>query len=344
MKKIILGLCTILMVACSEEEIPQTPAVNSLDGVSTVVIGEGTNEGLARNASCKGQLALRFQDEAALEKFKLKLSEMSSEERRQAVDKYGITTLHDLAEQADKELDAIGSRAASDGEFRALYAEYKQKYEGYLLTNPTDSTDLTLYVPDGDNVESYIGNTNGLYMVGDKVENTNLKQEVAKSVLRMANVSTTSEAPVNTSVYSPKKHKRVYFSAHMEGIYLWVAMSCKKKMWYGWKNDSDRAYYFEPYLSSNVAYVDVGKYGQDVETERLPRYVCNKNVGNGFSFILGKLKGSFPITGKFYTWTDMTSEHDAKGNEITEKLNGQVVPKCIKAKAHVVAINLTDVH
>lgn len=332
------------MVACSEEDISQVSTASSSGGITTVLISGNSRGASARRTSGKGQLALCFQDEATLEKFKTELSNMSSDEREHTISKYGVANLHTLAAEADKELEEIGTNATSEEDFRARYAEYKQKYDGFLLADPKDSTDLSLYVPDGDNIESYIGNTNGFYMVGGKIESVNLKHEVSKAVLLMSNAAPTAGEPTNTSVYSPKKHKRVYFSAYMQGIYLWVSMSCKKKMWYGWKNDPDRSYYFDPYLSSNFAYLTSGKYGQDVEMGRLPRYIFNNNTKNGFSIILGKLKGAFPITGEFYTWTDMTSEHDANGNDITEKINGYVVPKCLKSKAHVVKINLTNVH
>lgn len=340
MRKILLGLCAVLMTACNSEEFSGEAVSNSSDGIRTAVIpcnGNGTS--VARSAG--RQTVLQFKDSLTLEKFKAELGQMSNEEKMATVGKYGITTLHELAVSADDELEDIGNTATSEEQFRILYAAYKEKYAGLLMSNTSDTTDLTLYVPDEDNVETFIGNANGLYMVGNEVVKSNVRYSLSPSILRMSNAAATdSTTPVNTFCYSPKKHKRVYFDAYLTGgTYLWVKMHCKKKMWYGWKNDPDRSYYFDSYLN-NFAYLGAGKYGQEIETVRLPRYIFNKNVKNGFCINLGKLKGTAPITGLFYTWTDMTSEHDANGNDILETIEGCRVPKCMKSKAQIVNIYL----
>ena len=110
-------------------------------------------------------------------------------------------------------------------------------------------------------------------------------------------------------------------------------MFCKKKMWYGWKNDPHRSYYFDTYFGMNFSYLMLGKYGQEIVTSRLPRFVFNRNVKRGFSIILGKVTSGYTLSGEIHTWTDMTSERDAKGKEIIISDKGYSYPKCIEVNS-----------
>lgn len=60
----------------------------------------------------------------------------------------------------------------------------------------------------------------------------------------------------------------------------------------------------------------------------------------GLILFLERLLVEMALTGKFHTWTDLTSEHDANGKDQTEVINGHVVPKCLIGKAHIININL----
>lgn len=341
MKKLLLLVSCTLMMACSNDEFSIKHSENSLNEISTVMVrGENVYEMGTRAILDDTQPALRFKDNNALLRFEAKLNDLSDDEKIAIVSKYGISTLHDIAKAADEELELLGQSASSEEEFRELYAKYKQKYDGILISNDIDKSDLTLYVPEEDNVKSYISNVNQIYVVGDKVVKANLNDNLSESMVRLSSTTTTaSTLPINTSVYSPKSGKKVYFDAYMVGIRMWVKMHCKKKMWYGWKNDPAREYFFDSHVN-NFVYLGKGQYGQEVETPRLPRYIFNNNVKEGFNIILGRSSSNANITGEIYTWTDMTSEHDADGKDITEKLDGYIVPKCLKSKAHIIMINL----
>ncbi len=341
MKKILFAFLTVFTVACNEGGFNLEPNEPSLQNeVSTVYVnGYQINKSRTR-ANAEDQPALRFKDYNALEKFKAELNEIPDSAKIAVINKYGITSLHNIALIADSELEDIGNSANSEPEFRKLYKQYKSKYERWLIPNEIDTTDLTLYVPDEDNLMSYIANSNMVYVVGDKVLTVSLDKSLSESMTRLSKASVNSSAtPTNTSVFSPKKGKKIYFDAYMTNIRMKVKMHCTKKMWYGWKNDPHRSYYFDSYLSQNFVYLGIGQYGQEAIAPRLPRYVFNKNVSNGFDIILGKTNGGV-ISGEIYTWTDRTSEHDANGNDITETIQGIVVPKCLKSKAHIIKINL----
>ncbi len=348
MKKKSFALSTamfaIILGACNNDELAMQQVSNHYpsDNVSTIWINDGLICNTRVETTDEKQLALRFKDFSSLENFKNKLNEVTDEEKLQIINNYGISTLHNIATIADEELEKIGNSASSESEFRMLYESYKQKYANYLITNYIDKTDLTLYVPDEDNIESYISNTNGFYVVGEQVIKANLNNQLSESITRLSKAAITpnSNTPVNTSVFSPKKKKKVYFDAYMVNVHMRVKMHCKKKMWYGWKNDPHRHYYFDPSLSSNFSFLSIGQSGQEIVVSPLPRYVFNNGVDNGFDIILGKINSGSSITGEIYTWTDMTSEHDANGNELTEVLNGLIVPKCLKSRAHVVRIDL----
>ena len=147
-----------------------------------------------------------------------------------------------------------------------------------------------------------------------------------------------TDVSVNAFIDTPKKGKRVYFNSYLRGNRLWVKMFCKKKMWYGWKNDPHRSYYFDTYFGMNFSYLMLGKYGQEIVTSRLPRFVFNRNVKRGFSIILGKVTSGYTLSGEIHTWTDMTSERDAKGKEIIISDKGYSYPKCIEVNSKIVKI------
>ena len=95
----------------------------------------------------------------------------------------GVSTLHEIALQADDELEKIGNTAMSEKQFRNLYEKYKAKCNGILVSNPLDEYDLSLYVPDGDNIDSYIANTNGVYVVGNRVVKVDLGNDVSETIV-----------------------------------------------------------------------------------------------------------------------------------------------------------------
>lgn len=345
MKKLFFLMCVTMFGACNNEEEVQISKVEQPSSIKAVLIPVQQTGNLVTRGVGDGEYALSFDSEGRFQEFKEKLSSISDNEKLELVNQFGVRNLHNLAAEADDELESIGTKANSEGEFRQSYEEYKKKYEGILIPNNIDANDLSLYVPDEDNVETFIGNQNGMYVIDGEIKRINIRKDLAESVAKatqslLSDRANAKSIDVNTSTYRPMKNKEIYFNAYMRGGRLWVKMSAKKKMWYGWKNDPHRSYYFDSFLSPNFSYLAQGQYGQEVIAPRLPRYIFNNNVKNGFNIILGKITGGNALTGKFHTWTDLTSEHDANGKDQTEVINGHVVPKCLIGKAHIININL----
>jgi hypothetical protein len=344
--KIFLVLMFVVMIAaCDNDEQLSVKTGNALPAVSTVIVSNGEIvHSQTRASDAMGQPALIFKDSESLRSFKQSFENETEEERIKSVEALGVNTLHEMALQADDELEEIGNTATSEEQFRNLYEKYKAKYDGILVSNPLDEHDLTLYVPDGDNVDSYIANTDGIYVVGNQVVKANLKNNISKTVanMSMAFNAPNTTAPTNYSIFKPKKGKRVYLQAYMINIGMWVRMHCEKEMWYGWKNDPNRTYYLVTSLN-NITYLGQGKYGQEVPTVPLSMFVFDNHnkVKNGFNIILGKMNGQ-RITGTLYAWTDITAEYDTNGKMIMITDNGITHPKCLVEKAQIVNVNLTS--
>lgn len=344
MKKYLFYFFALCLTACSNNELTST-SINSTNAepeVSTVFISDNNIIAASRTNLVEGQLALNFKDFASFEKFRANLENKSDDEKANIVKQYGITTLHDIAIKADQELEEIGKNATSENEFRKLYKEYKNRYKGILVSNEKNDSDLTLYVPSEENTLSYIANCNMVYAINNRIIKADLKQEIPSYAKNITQTLTSSEPTTsNFSEFSPKSGKKVYFQAYLNGPRMWVRMYCRKKMWYGWKNDPNRSYYYCPAIN-NFLYLAEGPHGEEKITLPLPMYIHTQNVSNGFNYILGRIEKGNYITGKIYAWTDMTSEYDENGNEIRETVNGYTMPKCLQSKAQIVNINLTN--
>ena len=247
--------------------------------------------------------------------------------------------------QADDELERIGNTAISEKQFRDLYEKYKAKYNGLLVSNPLDEYDLTLYVPDGDNIDSYIANTDGVYVVGNQVVKVDLGNDVSQTIVNASKAfkSLNSKKFTNFSVFRPNKFTRVFLQASMSDIKVRVQMHCDKKMWYGWKNDPSHSYYLYPKLN-NIVYLAQDSYGHETPINALSMFVFdNKNTVKGsLDIILGKINGQ-RITGTLYAWTDLTAEHDSNGKMIMVAENRETHPKCLVEKAQIVNVDLAPV-
>ena len=339
-----IAFIAMSLVACDNDEQNSLDPPKPESTVSAVMVKDGKIVSAQTRASENmGTVALKFKDEASLVSFKEYLSNETDAEKQKTLMSYGVRTLHDLAEQADDELEKIGEEASSEEQFRSLYNVYKAKYNGLLISNRHDSTDLTLYVPDEDNVESYIANNEGVYIVGNTVVKANLNNDVSTSVIKMskASMSNNDNIPTNSSVFKPNKYKKVYLDAYMTNTRMGVRMHCKKKMWYGWKNDPGRTYYLVTKLRG-ITYLTQGKNDQEVPTSLLPMFIFDnhKKVQKGFNIILGKVNGD-RITGSLYAWTDLTIDRDAKGNIIMVQEGERTHPKGSVEKAQIVNVDLS---
>lgn len=178
MKKLILAMCTAsLLFSCTDDDSLSTNSAPVADnnGIEVVEVSNG-NVVQGTRTSGDGELALKFDSEASFQKFKNELLNESSFARTETISKYGIKNLYDLADDADAELEKIGNEATSLSDFNAKYSEYKKKYEGLLITDASDNSDVSLYVPNADSPESYIANKDGYFVVGNEVRKISVPQ------------------------------------------------------------------------------------------------------------------------------------------------------------------------
>lgn len=184
MKKI-LFLATILLanMSCQEEEIntqigssaPQNLQIVQITNQGEIIPINGTTT----RSAVEGELALQFISESDYQSTITEISHMTAKERLAYVDNF--TSLQKIADEADKELDEIGAAATSEADFRKKYAQYVEKYSGKLITNKYDAEDLTLYVPDGDNLSTYLINENKKVVIGNEIKKVSLNNDMSDS-------------------------------------------------------------------------------------------------------------------------------------------------------------------
>lgn len=338
-----LSVCAVITMAACNQENDTLNVVNdgNVEMPTVVQVKDGEVVSGTRAEMKDAENALNFKNEESLNSFVEKLQPMTFEERLLVIKNLDVTNRFDIASLADAELDSIDSISTSESDFLDKYGKYEEKYKGLLVRNSEDTEDLSLYVPDGDNINAYIGNKNLNIVVSGNVRQLSLSDDVAESVVQETqmmkaleakqSLAATSTSYTNSFVYTKDK-KRLYFNTYLTGQNFHVKMHMKKKMWYGWKNDSHRQYFFESYLSVLNYYIN-GHLGT-----RQERYIFTSNVSNGFDIILGTL-ATAKLTGQIYTWTDMTTDHDSNGNQLYETVQNTRVPKCSKSKAIICNIS-----
>ena len=258
MKKI-LFLATILLanISCQEEEIntqiePSVPQSKNLQIVQITNQGEIIPiNGTTTRSSVEGELALQFISESDYQSTITEISHMTAKERLEYVDNF--ISLQKLANEADMELDEIGAVATSEADFRKRYAQYVEKYSEKLITNKYDVEDLTLYVPDGDNLSTYLINENKKVVIGNEVKEISLNNDMSSSEKAVFAADTRAGATNQFTFKETKDGKKTTGSVTLEASSgIFVHVGCQKKLWYGWRRDTHRDIFFQ--LSASPMY------------------------------------------------------------------------------------------
>ena len=117
-----IAFIAMSLVACDNDEQNLLDPPKPESTVSAVMVKDGKIVSTQTRASENmGTVALKFKDDASLASFKESLSNETDAEKQKTIMSYGVRTLHDLAEQADDELEKIGVEASSEEQFRNLY-------------------------------------------------------------------------------------------------------------------------------------------------------------------------------------------------------------------------------
>ena len=338
MRKVFFLSIFAVLTACSNDLSEQgiEDVVPSTQAVSVVRVEDGQILPSTRAAQNGGELTLRFRDEKALNDFEAKLSSMSDSQAQQTINDLGVENLYDLSEKADDELERIGEQATSIENFNAKYKEFLAKYQGLLTRDNRITESLSLIVPgqyDGKKPLSFILNQKAQIVVGNEVRTVDTKSLQANSSTQL--FSTNAIATNSNDVYDNGGRitypgKRIYYQLIFRQTRLNFGMSAEKKMWYGWKKDKHRNFYYVPELTNFIYAVN-----------NVPMYVyvnCS-----GFETILGNpIQPKQPVKGQLYIWTDITSEKDANGNELIQEIAGIKVPVCKAEKAVIMHPNITN--
>lgn len=146
-KYLCMAAFAVAVFSCQQEELVEAQQEGqSVEPVRLVQVVNGSQlmevGVLATRSVEAGDYLLQFDSEATYQSFLDRLKGMSHKERMELVERYGLVSLQEMAAMADRELEQIGAEAANEAEFKAAYERYKAKYEGVLVDNKYDETDL----------------------------------------------------------------------------------------------------------------------------------------------------------------------------------------------------------
>lgn len=344
MKNFILLLLAICVAACSKQEGFESEVLVSQPTYGNDVSVVSVVDGKILKTSTRSQfddetLALAFPTQWAYDNFKKRLSGMTKVQKIEYVKNLGVKTLKDLEIIADEELEKIDSLAASNDEFWQMYEQYKEKYVGLLYPDSEDKNNLTLYAPDGDGIEPFIANQDGVYVVGNEVVKANLHP-----ISRTYSLKSTVGNEINSGSWSlPAIPEKTFcFSLNItEWNQIQIRYYTRKTMWHGGSKDDPHRDYYVKYNLNNITYLFTGPYGQTISSSAPAPIYSFYQPRHGVDEIMGQpYNNAIHVTGYTRLWTDLTVEHDADGNVATEVVGNTTIPKCLDSKAHYINIDL----
>lgn len=327
MPKLIKTLCAvILLTSCSNDELLTAPT----DCTQSVSVVQVPGDEINSRSSNTTTNALSFANEESLNEFKQELQSLSEEERQNRLHSYGVSTLYDLAEIADEELEDIGAKATSETEFRKMYDEYVKKYEGLLVRNVDDELDLQLYVPDKDNIMSYIVNSQNKYVVDKQIKQAELNMiyHGTQQTNALASTSDDEEKQIeftNSGDFEPAGSKRVTFSIGRKYDTVHITAKFEKHMWYGWKHDKHHEIMF-----------DLALKGAKIKWIAPPANRIRILTEKNFDKDMFQITDNGTLEGNIYIWTDYSYERDKNSNIIMDG----AFPKVLLSKAVICRVSL----
>lgn len=259
-------------------------------------------------SSEQGETALQFATEADYQLCMTEINNMPSNERLDYVDSNVFTSLQELAEKADDELEMIGNEATSESDFKTKYSQYVEKYKGLLITNQYDDEDLSLYVPDGDNVSTYFINGNHKVVIGNEIKEISLSKDMSASdkavFAYIPSPGETNHFNFQEFIRNEKKTTGRVELNNNHGIYVHVG--CQKKTWHGWKRDKHRDIYFQ--LAASPMMFTLPNVAGAAYNIDFVRYHAFHSVGKIDNWYAGFIKdGARYLSGTISVWTDITA-------------------------------------
>lgn len=347
-KKFYLLCCLPLFMSCQNEEIDvkKNSDTNDLTGIELVYVPSESSVDIdVRSSASNKKYALKFDTEAIFSNTLEILNNMNDSERLAFAKKYGLISLQEIAKEADIELEIIGKEATNESDFKDKYEKYINKYKGILISNPYDNTDLSLYVPDCDNIFTYLTGESGIIIVGNTVKKDLYSNKIGESDRFAFNVMVQSRATSNLSEGFQKKDgsKKTICNVSLDPntLFVNVHIGLQKKMWYGWKRDDNRDIYYHIELS-NFVYNFWGRYGNQINIGCPNFYVFN---GTGkVDYKTGyMLANTTNLSGIIRVWTDRmvgTTKVEYKGVVVDSEYKTITLPQLINNNAYSLNINL----
>lgn len=337
--------CGVLIACQDDETIGEKVNFANSNSVQLVEITENNEiipvTSTRSDAGSASNLALRFASEEDYQKTLRNIESRDISYRLRFSDSLGLTSMQKLLQLADEELENIGANALSENDFRDKYNVYKEKYAKYFVFNQVDKSDLSAYMPEGDKSASFVVGFGHQVVIGDKVMEIAYNQKMCKndSLLYASDLqvyennpdvvtrATNEKIPVNNFIVKNGKKKTIFrFEPTRHNREFNVHFGAQKKMWYGWKRDPARDFYFK-FGVSNFQYVVAGAAGHSVWTN-VPEYNYSFLGSGGDTDVMTIGRGiGGDVSGNAYIWTDQTIERDANKNVALIKVNGKQYPK-----------------
>ena len=311
MKKLLfLTAIALAAISCQDEE-NNLPIDNSSAQPQKFQVVQITDQGeiiptdnSKTRSSIQGETALQFASEDDYQLSLKEINDMQSCNRLAYVDANDFISLQELAVKADEELEEIANTATSESDFKTKYSQYVEKYKGLLVTNKYDNEDLSLYVPDGDNVSTYLVNSNRKVVIGNEVKKISLSDDMSesdKAVYAYTPLSGETNS-FNFQNFIGDKKKTTGRVDLFSSSEIKVHVGCQKKTW---KRDNHRDVYFQ--LSASPMYFTLPNAAGDPYNLDFVRFHAFHNDGK-IDWSVGGLKpGATSLSGNISVWTDITA-------------------------------------
>ena len=342
-----LGLA---VTSCQQENLEElTGSSNSLSPIQVVEIVNDTYAHVGTSPATKSgekpELALRFDTEATYKGFLNRLSSLNTEERIKLVKSYGFTSLQEIAVIADKELETFFDTADSN-DFIDKYNAYKKKYEGILISNEYNPNDASLYVPDGDNLSTYIVNGGHNVVIGDEVQTLEINNDMGETEKSLFSDIQPMASSQVVDTYHYKKESDGHQTTVDVALYnsgaikLHIGHQKKKGLW--WKRDNGRNTYVDINASLyEFNYTWTNPLGEILFISAPDLYLWHDT--GLIDYYIGGLKAGVEVlnNASVLVWTDRTVEVPKTDREILNlvMVDGQLknsvdVPKRKSSKAY----------
>ena len=303
-------MCSLTIVSCQQDETEALLTNASEDVSSPFELVQITPDGeiipideVMTRSDIKGEIALSFESEIAYNKALEDLEKLSREKRLDFTNSLGFISLQKLCDIADEELEMIDSISVGVEDFLERYNAYVKKYEGQLVRNPYDDTDMSLYIPDDSEMTTYLINSNRNVVIGKNIRRAPIIDVDDSQYIVSSDYSNGHQTYQWQSIYNKSKKTTVSITFETGGNVM-MKVGCQKHITLGWKRDTKRIIF---------AYLSDGNYPIHLEYDHLIAdptcYLAGTGTGKIDYMKIGEINGT-GVSGNLYVWTDQTIDPD----------------------------------